>query len=331
MKTPLLPSFLLISFLLSAASAEEKKPPIYTDPSTAVKEDPDFSVQGEYVGELDGMKWGVQVIAQGDGKFAWVGYPGGLPGDGWDGDRTNRIKGSGARKDGLVKVTSDAALHYGMISAGEMAVIDSASDNEVATFKRIERKSPTLQMKAPEGAMVLFDGSSVDGWKEGQMTADGLLKEGTSSKETFQDFSVHLEFRTPFMPTATGQGRGNSGFYAQGRYEVQVLDSFGLEGAENECGGIYSVGQPKLNMCFPPLTWQTYDVDFTAAKYDTSGKKTANARITVKHNGIIIHDDIEADHSTTAAPQGESPAAGPIYLQNHGNPVRYRNIWVVKK
>jgi hypothetical protein len=132
------------------------------------------------------------------------------------------------------------------------------------------------------------------------------------------------------MPHARGQARGNSGIYLQGRYEVQMLDSFGLVGEHNECGGIYTIAKPKVNMCYPPLTWQTYDIDYTAAEYD-GAKKSKNARVTVKHNGVTIHDNIELTHATTASPLKEGPEPGPVYLQDHGNPVRYRNIWVVEK
>lgn len=118
--------------------------------------------------------------------------------------------------------------------------------------------------------------------------------------------------------------------YVNGRYEVQVLDSFGLTGESNECGGIYKVSVPKVNMCFPPLTWQTYDIDFTAPKYDDSGKKTENARVTVKHNGFVIHDNLELPKETPGRHK-ESPEADEIYLQGHKNPVVYRNIWVVEK
>lgn len=163
------------------------------------------------------------------------------------------------------------------------------------------------------------------------MTDDGLLMQGATSKAKFQSYTLHLEFQLPYMPAARGQGRGNSGCYAQGRYEVQILDSFGLDGLNNECGGIYSVKAPGVNMCFPPLAWQTYDIDFTAAKYDSDGKKTADAKLTVKHNGVEIHKDVSIPKTTTAAPVAEGPEPGPLYLQDHGNPVRFRNIWVVEK
>jgi hypothetical protein len=187
-----------------------------------------------------------------------------------------------------------------------------------------------LGAEPPAGAVVLFDGSSPEAFKGGRMTEDGLLMEGVTSHDTFGSHTLHVEFLLPFMPQARGQGRGNSGFYAQGRYEVQILDSFGLEGRDNECGGIYSVGPPKVNMCLPPLSWQTYDVDFTAAEYQ-DGKKVKDAVITVRHNGVLIHKDQKVDHATTAHRLPEGPDPGPIYLQNHGNPVRFRNIWVVPR
>ena len=178
--------------------------------------------------------------------------------------------------------------------------------------------------------MVLFDGKSAGEFIGGKMTDDGLLIAGATSNRKFQNCQLHVEFLLPFMPQARGQGRGNSGCYLQGRYEVQMLDSFGLAGEDNECGGIYSIKRPDVNMCYPPLAWQTYDIDYTAAKYD-GGKKVGNAKITVRHNGVVIHKDVELPKSTTAAPVPEGPEPGPIYLQDHGNPVRYRNIWVVEK
>jgi len=178
--------------------------------------------------------------------------------------------------------------------------------------------------------VVLFDGSSADNFEGGRMTPDKLLMEGVTSKRKFGNCTLHVEFRLPYMPKASGQGRGNSGCYLQGRYEVQILDSFGLAGKNNECGGIYSIKDTDQNMCFPPLTWQTYDIDYVAATFGADGKKTNNARITVKHNGVVIHDHVELPHATTAAPVKEGVEPGPLYLQNHGNPVRFRNIWIVE-
>ena len=176
----------------------------------------------------------------------------------------------------------------------------------------------------------MFDGKTADNFKGGRMTEDGLLIEGATSKQKFGDFKLHIEFRLPYKPAARGQGRGNSGVYMQGRYEVQVLDSFGLEGKRNECGGIYSIKDPDVNMCLPPLSWQTYDVDFTAAKFDASGKKVKDAHMTVRHNGVVIHKDVKLPKRTTAAPVREGKDPGPLYLQSHGNPVRFRNIWIVE-
>ena len=112
---------------------------------------------------------------------------------------------------------------------------------------------------------------------------------------------------------------------------MQVLDSFGLKGENNECGGIYTLAKPALNMCYPPLAWQTYDIDFIAAKYDDGGKKTKNAVVTIKHNGVAIHENLELKEPTPGNGKPEDASGGPLQLQGHGNPVFYRNIWVVAK
>lgn len=310
---------------LPAVGQDKKKAETYTDPK---KVDEDYAIQGEYVGEVQGEKVGAQVVALGDGKFDVIGYIGGLPGAGWTGEAEGKQKGSGERSSDAVAVTGTGWT--ASIKDGAIAV-SGEDGSDWGTLKRTERKSPTLGAKPPEGAVVLFDGSSVDGWEKGKMTDDKLLMQGTRSKQKFRDFTIHLEFRTPYKPKARGQGRGNSGFYAQGRYEVQILDSFGLEGKMNEAGGIYSVGAPKMNMCYPPLTWQTYDIDFTAARFDGDGKKTSDARMTVKHNGVVIHKDVVCDHATTASPLKEGPEPGPVYFQDHGNPIVFRNVWVLEK
>ncbi len=306
--------------------AQNKKPAL-----TAEEAGPDFAIQGEYSGTIrsdDGdQKIGVQVIALGDGKFRAVAHIGGLPGDGWDGE-TKLTVDSRREGDEVVFQPPGDGQGSGRIRDGRLIVFD-AEGTQLGDFSKVERKSPTLGRKAPDGAVVLFDGKSAEHFKGGRMTEDGLLMQGCTSKETFGSFELHLEFQLCFMPYASGQGRSNSGVYMQGRYETQVLDSFGLEGKHNEAGGIYSVKDPDLNMCFPPLSWQTYDVQFTAAKFDDTGKKTENARMTVLLNGVKVQDNVEVDHSTTASPLKEGPEPGPIYIQDHGNPVRFRNIWVV--
>lgn len=293
-----------------------------------------YEIQGEYVGEVAAgdqkVTLAVQVIALGNDMFSGVGFHGGLPGAGWNGEDKNQIPAAKA-VDGVLELKNDYGV--GIVKDGKLTVMLGGQEKPAGVLTRVERKSPTLGKKPPEGAVVLFDGSSVDAWQGGKMTEEGLLVQGTKSKQTFGDHTLHIEFLLPFKPAARGQGRGNSGVYVQGKYEVQVLDSFGLEGKMNECGGIYSVKACDLNMCFPALQWQTYDIDYAAGKYDDQGKSTEPPVITVRHNGVVIHKGVElpGDRNTTAAPIKAGPEKGPIYLQNHGNPVRYRNIWVVEK
>ena len=315
-----------------AAKGKHKE---WIDPAKAVNDDPDFSIQGEYGSAKAGAAVGVQVVALGNGSFDAYVLQGGLPGLGWtrekgrsllrgttDGDKITFVPSSNR----TVKINEKIS---GMIRSGKF-LLNTESGKQV-TLNRIERKSPTLAAKPPKGAIVLFDGTSTEHWKNGQVENGYLKATGAMSKQLFTDYSLHLEFRTPYMPTARGQGRGNSGIYHSGRWETQVLDSFGLEGRDNEAGGIYSVSKPRLNMCLPPLAWQTYDVDFIAAKFDADGKRTAWPRITVRLNGVLVHENLELPKNyTTSAPITSEVInpMGPIYLQNHTNPVVYRNIWV---
>jgi hypothetical protein len=303
----------LLSSHLRAAEGEA-----FIDPAKA---GPDFTFQGEYVGK----DCGAQVIAQGDGKFRIVGYSGGLPGAVAEYEKQVELD---AAREGE-KVVINSAGWTGSIENGQL--VAKNEDGESFELKHVVRESPTLGAKPPEGAVVLFDGSNADAWEGGKLTAEKFLEGGTKSKAAFGDCTLHLEFRTPFMPKARGQGRGNSGVYLQDRYEAQVLDSFGLKGENNEAGGIYTKSKPRLNMCFPPLSWQTYDIDFQAARFDAEGKKTKNAVMSVKLNGVVVQENVEVDGTTTAAGRKEGPEAGPIQLQNHGNPVVYRNIWLVEK
>lgn len=299
--------------------------------STAVtrieQADSDFAWQGEYLGSGRNAcgqceSVGLQVIAMGKGEFQAVEYRGGLPGYGWPigGDRN---KYTGKLAGDTLTLTSEKR---------EIVINQSGfwvKDNgwQVASGTKVTRQSPTLGQCAPWGATVLFDGTNADHWKDGKVE-DGLLKEGCETKSAYGDFQLHLEFMLPYMPNARGQGRANSGLYIQSRYEMQILDSFGLEGAINECGALYTQRRPDLNMCLPPLTWQTYDIWFKSPTFDEAGKKVANARITALLNGVPVQNDVNVI-AKTGGGSVEGPLPLPTKLQNHGNPVRFRNIWIL--
>ena len=255
------------------------------DPAEAGK-DPDFVIQGEYTGNTRDGIVGVQVIGLGEGQFEAVLSKGGLPGDGWDGEKPRGSTQGKRAEDGSVTFLKDEWT--AVLKDGRITATTSADANLTVILDRVERESSTLGAKAPEGAIVLFDGSpeaAAKNWKGAKLDGD-LLCEGITSVEEFGDFTLHIEFRLPWMSKARGQARGNSGLYLGGRYEVQMLDSFGLPGVDNECGGIYKTAEPAQNLCYPPLRWQTYDVEFTAAKFDEAGNKVANAKASVKHNGF---------------------------------------------
>jgi hypothetical protein len=350
-----LPIIALTSLSLNLFAAK-KDTPVWTSLDAA---DIPVSVriQGEYEGKTEETQpFGAHVIALGEGTYQAVFYPGGLPGAGWDGE--NKILMDGKEEDGSVifhgtdgsgkgYLQEDPAkfsatrqnppkgnkIFNGVIS--ENTFSGMTDDNQKFSLKRVVRKSPTLGAKPPKGAVVLFDGTNKDAFnggrvdeKTGFLNTDGR---DISTKDKFSDYTMHVEFMLPYRPDARGQGRGNSGFYQVGMYEVQILDSFGLEGLDNECGGVYKKANSLVNMCYPPLQWQTYDVDFTNAKADQTGKKTANARMTLRHNGVIIHDDLEIDGKTGGARKDPEGTPGEIKLQGHGNPVQFRNIWIVIK
>ncbi|MEE3332552.1 MAG: DUF1080 domain-containing protein [Myxococcota bacterium] len=298
---------------------------------------PDYLVQGEYTGES--TAFAAQVIARGDGAFELVVFPGGLPGDGWNGAAPLRT--AGARADDSVVRFSQGALRA-EIADGTLSLrgLDGAAGPNALlgrpTLKltRIERHSPTQGVAAPPGAQVLFAQASDAGpglnATDGRIDDRGLLAVGAESNTAFGSMQLHLEFQTPFMPDSLGQARGNSGVYLQGRYEVQVLDSFGLDPASNDCAGIYEVAAPSLNMSFPPLQWQTYDIDFEEAQFNASGGKVAPAHVSVRHNGVLVHDRV-AIPEPTGLGEAEDATPGRLLLQYHLDPVFYRNVWVLPR
>lgn len=204
-------------------------------------------------------------------------------------------------------------------------------------------EGPEASPRPPEGAIVLFDGHGAAAWQHRQgpfawREVDGAMEvvAGTGNLFTrlpFGDALLHLEFRCP--PTedeVRGQAKANSGVYIHGRYEIQVLDSYGVAPSmvnQGDCGAIYGQKVPDMNASRPGGRWQSYDIRFRAPRFDGTGAKTENARVTVWHNGLLIHDDVEITGPTAGGMGSDEPRTGPLMLQDHGNPVRYRNVWIL--
>jgi serine/threonine protein kinase len=221
---------------------------------------------------------------------------------------------------------ADAAALY-----GELTGLD---------ILRPQDKVDMPSVPPPQGAIVLFDGSSLNTWASASGgTAPWKLRPGgimevdggnIVSKQKFAGaFKLHVEFRVPYLPLAGGQARGNSGVYVQGRYEVQILDSYGLQTTDRDCAAVYGIAAPLTNACKAPTIWQSYDIEFQSPT-GVTGKNTAPAAITVYHNGVKVHDNLKILVDNTPRSLGGDPRTpGPIMLQGHNDPVQFRNIWLV--
>jgi hypothetical protein len=314
--------------LLITATVASADQPIFSDPNEAAAH-PHLSIVGEYVGHAaEDQKWGLQVNSSHDGLFGML-YPGGLPGAGWDPESHDTIELKGGMSDGVAELTGEETptlrFHDGMFQ------LRTESGEVLGQLKKIDRVSPTMGLEPPEGAVVLFDGTNLDAWAEHNgMTDDSLMIEGGRTATEFGDMRLHLEFRLPFMPGHKGQRRGNSGVYIMNRYEVQIIDWFARKVAFDGTGAVYRQKAPKLNMCLPPLSWQTYDIDFRAPRFDQDGQKTENARITIHLNGVLIHDDYEMPSGTGKGGERPEVAKAMLWLQNHTGPVRFRNVWLLE-
>ncbi|MBD3174937.1 MAG: DUF1080 domain-containing protein [Armatimonadia bacterium] len=196
-----------------------------------------------------------------------------------------------------------------------------------------------LELPAPDEATILFNGTDMEGWKqrdgspavwkveEGVMTAGGG---DIMTEATYQDAYIHVEFKCPDMPEAAGQAKGNSGVYLQGRYEIQVLDSYGVGvPGKGDCGAIYDQFAPLVNACRPPEEWQSFDIVFRTARLDGDGNVVSQARMTVLQNSRVIHNNVEVLGPTGGAVDQDVAQPGSLLLQDHGDTVQYRNIWMI--
>ena len=247
---------------------------------------------------------------------------------------------TGAATDGKLKGANWRGVLTEKGLTGEVTGAVKAS----FSLKRVMRLSHRLGSKPPSGALVLLASDTKDlsatftkggdrpcGWKllDGGVMQCARGSGQAMTKKKLGGVHLHAEFRTAFMPEAKGQGRSNSGLYIQNRYECQVLDSYGLKGSANECGGLYRAVAPRVNMCAPPRQWQSYDIFFRAPKFDASGEKQIEgAHISVVHNGVLIHNDVVMLKGTGNGGKRKPIAAEFLLLQDHGNPVEFRNIWV---
>ena len=201
----------------------------------------------------------------------------------------------------------------------------------------------SLPVPPPADARILFDGGDLDQWRSADGTAprwiirDGYMESVPNSgylysADGFGDLQLHVEWAAPKPAQGMGQGRGNSGVFLMGKYEVQVLDSYQNDTyPDGQAGAIYGQYPPLVNVCRPPGEWQSFDIVFRRPRFDQQGVLQRSARMTVHHNGVLIHDARELWGPTSwlqHAPYSSHPDRLPIGLQDHGNPVRYRNIWL---
>jgi hypothetical protein len=299
-----------------------------TDPPEG---DWDYTLMGEFVGVIETDKeefspLGLQLRPLGPSNFEAIQFIGGLPGQ------------EGFHADGSLQLIGRRYDQYMILTGGPWVIIVETDHclildrfgKSLGRLERIERGSPTMGARPPKEAVVLFDGTHVDQFTNGKMTADGLLMAGADVLPMFQDFDLHVEFRLPYMPNSDGQSRGNSGCYLQSRYEVQILDSFAQNPQFNGAASLYRQRPPDLNMSLPPLVWQTYDISFTAPRWAADGNKIRNARITVWHNGVKVQDDVEIVNKTGAGRQ-EEPSLLPLRFQDHRDPVVFRNLWIIDR
>ena len=229
------------------------------------------------------------------------------------------------------------AIALGMISILLISSAQSAEWKSGVPWPEPKVIDPGPPGGAPADAIVLFDGKDLSQFNGGERWTlqDGYAicgGGGITSKQAFGDCQLHVEWASPEEVKGGGQGRGNSGVYLMGKYEVQILDSYdNATYFDGQCGSIYKQSPPLVNVCRKPGEWQTFDIIFKSPQFDQDGKLTRPGTLTVLHNGVLIQDHFELLGSTAwhKPPEFEPhPPKAPLHLQNHGNPVRFRNIWI---
>ncbi len=308
--------------------------PAWAAAGTSGPEPPD-NIMGDYLGKYTHQQGSVEsdakVIALGGGRYRVV-----LTAHGDRNPRLSVVLTGSAEGDNVALAGQDD--WKGKIEGAKTLFAESLLGRFDLKFTVLH--SPTEGLKPPSDATVLIpykEGTapSFDEWTGGAwkpMDDGSVMVNGgdTRTKRKLGDFQMHVEFRIPYEPSGRGQDRGNSGLYIHDIYELQILDSYGLGTANNDCGAIYTQVAPKVNACFPPKSWQTYDITFHAARLDDTGKKIKNATITVIQNGVKVQDETSISGPTGAARGRPEVAAAVLRLQDHNHPVRFRNMWLVE-
>ena len=238
-------------------------------------------------------------------------------------------------------ISAGAAI---LLAISALAQQNRMKPEETEVWEPEPRIVTTYADKAPSDAIVLFDGSSLDEWvsrKDGSSPAEWTVSDGAftmvrgkgdiQTKQEFTDYQLHVEWRSPSEVKGEGQGRGNSGIFMQGLYEVQVLDSYNNRTYSNgQAASVYKQRIPLVNATKPPGEWQTYDIIWTAPRFNADGILISKARVTVIHNGVLVQNNAEIDGPTEfiGLPKYKAHGAGPIILQDHGDAVSFKNIWV---
>ena len=283
-----------------------------------------YQLQGDYLDKDNTLA--LKVVSAGK-SFAIYPYRGGFPGFGWDGTKIQSFKGS-VVGSGVVAQSEDGWKVT--IQGGRVAEVLTEKGKKVECLK-VYRRSPTDSMLAPKGATIYFGSpSDLSRWSDGKLIGEWLVPPGKNItvNHKIRDHHLHVEFRIPFH-SGGGQGRGNSGVFVQGSFEIQILDSYGFDVKSNWAGAIYGQHTPIVNASFPPLQWQTYDIHLASPRF-SGDQKQESARMTVYYNGILIHKDVVIKKKTGPRAHNESPEGGTLMLQHHGSEVVFRNIWALE-